>query len=163
MGRGVGPFQNIIFVLGVGPQQSSVLSSREALAMRVARCCTADDVVVQIEVLVAERGAPKYLRMDNGPELVAWALKDWCRLLGTGTCYIDPGSPWQNAFIESFNGRCRDELLNTEEFGSLLEAQVLAEAWRIEYNTYRPHSAESRKFRITEGSISGNSASLGGT
>jgi putative transposase len=115
--------------------------SREALAMRVARCCTADDVVAQIEVLVAERGAPKYLRMDNGPELVAWALKDWCRLSGTGTCYIDPGSPWQNAYIESFNGRCRDELLNTEEFGSLLEAQVLVEAWRIEYNTYRPHSA----------------------
>ncbi len=79
--------------------------------------------------------------MDNGPELVAWAIKDWCRLSGTGTLYIDPGSPWQNAYIESFNGRCRDELLNTEEFGSLLEAQVLVEAWRIEYNTYRPHSA----------------------
>lgn len=115
--------------------------SREALAMRVGRRCSADEVVTEIERLVAERGAPKYLRMDNGPELVAWALRDWCRLSGTGTCYIDPGSPWQNAYVESFNGRCRDELLNTEEFGSLLEAQVLVEAWRVEYNTYRPHGS----------------------
>ncbi len=115
--------------------------SREALAMRVGRRCDADDVVAQIERLVAERGAPKWLRMDNGPELLAWALREWCRFSGTGTCYIDPGSPWQNPYIESFNGRVRDELLNTEEFGSLLEAQVVVEAWRMEYNTFRPHSA----------------------
>ena len=79
--------------------------------------------------------------MDNGPELIAWALRDWCRLTSTGTVYIEPGSPWQNPWVESFNGRVRDELLNVEEFGSLLEARVLAETWRVEYNTYRPHSA----------------------
>ena len=79
--------------------------------------------------------------MDNGPELIAWALRDWCRLAGTATIYIEPGSPWENPFVESFNGRVRDELLNIEEFASLLEAQVLVEAWRVEYNTYRPHSS----------------------
>ena len=103
--------------------------------------CTADDVVAIIERLVAERGAPGHLRMDNGPELIAWALRDWCRLHGTTTSYIEPGSPWENPFVESFNGRTRDELLNIEEFGSLLEAQVVIEAWRVEYNTYRPHSS----------------------
>ncbi len=115
--------------------------TREALAMRVGRTCDADDVVATIEALVAQRGAPGHLRMDNGPELVAWSLRDWCRLVGTETVYIEPGSPWETPFVESFNGRARDELLNVEEFGSLAEAQVLVEAWRIEYNTYRPHSA----------------------
>ncbi len=115
--------------------------TREALAMEVARTCTSDVVVSVIERLCAERGAPGYLRMDNGPELVAWALRDWCRLSGPGTLYIEPGSPWQNAYVESFNGRARDELLNVEEFGSLIEATVIVEAWRIEYNTYRPHSS----------------------
>ena len=79
--------------------------------------------------------------MDNGPELIAWALRDWCRSAGTATAYIEPGSPWENPFVESFNGRVRDELLNIEEFGSLLEAQVVVESWRTEYNTYRPHSS----------------------
>jgi len=115
--------------------------TREALAMRVGRTCDADQVVAVIETLVAQRGAPAHLRMDNGPELIAWALRDWCRLAGTGTVYIEPGAPWQNPFIESFNGRVRDELLNVEEFGSLAEAQVVVEAWRVEYNTYRPHSS----------------------
>jgi putative transposase len=77
--------------------------------------------------------------MDNGPELLAWALRDYCRLAGTQTSYIEPGAPWENPYVESFNGRVRDELLNLEEFTSLTVAQV--EAWRIEYNTYRPHSA----------------------
>lgn len=115
--------------------------TRQALAMRVGRHCTADDVVEAIEVLVAQRGAPEHLRMDNGPELVAWALRDWCRLSGTTTNYIEPGSPWENPFVESFNGRCRDELLNTTEFFTLAEAKVIVEGWRIEYNTYRPHSS----------------------
>ena len=115
--------------------------TREALAMRVGRTCTADDVIAVIEGLVDGRGAPGHLRMDNGPELIAWALRDWCRLAGTGTIYIEPGSPWETPFVESFNGRARDELLNVEEFGSVVEAQVVVEAWRIEYNTYRPHSA----------------------
>ncbi len=115
--------------------------TRQALAMHVSRRADADTVVAVLDRLAASRGAPRYLRMDNGPELIAWALRDWCRLTSTGTVYIEPGSPWQNPWVESFNGRVRDELLNVEEFGSLLEAQVLAETWRVEYNTYRPHSA----------------------
>jgi putative transposase len=104
--------------------------TREALAMRVARNCTADDLVTIIDALVAERGAPTHLRMDNGPELIAWALRDWCRMNGTATSYIEPGSPWENPFVESFNGRVRDELLNIEEFGTLIEAQVVTEGDR---------------------------------
>jgi putative transposase len=115
--------------------------TREALAMRVGRTCTADDLVAVLAGLVTDRGAPEQLRMDNGPELIAWALRDWCRLRQTRTSYIEPGSPWENPSIESFNGRVRDELLNIEEFTSLTVAQVVIEAWRIEYNTYRPHSA----------------------
>jgi putative transposase len=115
--------------------------TREALAMRVGRRCTADDLVDVLDALVAERGAPAHLRADNGPELIAWALREWCRLSGTSTQYIEPGSPWENPYVESFNGRVRDELLNLEEFTSLTVAQIVVEAWRIEYNTYRPHSA----------------------
>jgi putative transposase len=96
--------------------------TREALAMRVGRRCDADAVVDIIEALVAERGSPAHLRMDNGPELIAFGLRDWCRLHHTTTTYIEPGSPWENPFVESFNGRTRDELLNIEEFGSVLEA-----------------------------------------
>ena len=113
--------------------------TRQALAMRVGRRCDADTVVTVVEQLVTSRGAPVHLRMDNGPEMIAWALKDWCRLAGTATAYIEPGSPWENPFVESFNGRVRDELLNVEEFGTVVEAQVLVEARRMEYNSYRPH------------------------
>jgi putative transposase len=109
--------------------------------MRVGRTCTADDLIEVLTGLAAVRGAPEHLRMDNGPELIAWALRDYCRLSETRTTYIEPGAPWENPFIESFNGRVRDELLNLEEFTSLTVAQVVVEAWRIEYNTYRPHSA----------------------
>jgi len=87
--------------------------------MRVGRTCTADDLTATLERLVGERGAPALLRTDNGPELIAWALRDWCRLAGTATGYIEPGSPWENPWVESFNGRVRDELLNLEAFGAL--------------------------------------------
>jgi transposase InsO family protein len=115
--------------------------TRKALRMDVDRSITADGVVDAIEALTRQRGVPGYLRMDNGPELCAWALRDWCRLSGLGTIYIEPGSPWENPWIESFNGRARDELLNIEEFGSLTEARVVIEDWRNEYNTWRPHSS----------------------
>jgi transposase InsO family protein len=118
--------------------------------MDVGRTCTADDIVTIIERLVAQRGAPEHLRMDNGPELIAWALRDWCRVQHTTTSYIEPGSPWENPFVESFNGRARDELLNIEEFGTLLEAQVVIEGWRVEYNT----SWVGRVPRITIGNRS---------
>jgi putative transposase len=115
--------------------------TREALVMRVGRHCSAEDLITELERLVVVYGAPASLRCDNGPELVANALREWCRFSRIGISYIEPGSPWENAYVESFNGRVRDELLNIEEFGSLLEAQVVVEAWRIEYNTYRPHGA----------------------
>jgi putative transposase len=115
--------------------------TREALSMEVTRSMGADELIEVLDRLVFERDAPRYLRMDNGPELIAWALRDWCRMSSTGTIYIEPGSPWENPFVESFNGRSRDELLNIEEFANLVEAKVIVEDWRIEYNTYRPHSA----------------------
>jgi putative transposase len=115
--------------------------SRECLAIRVGRSCTADQLIDVLVGLMRERGAPEYLRMDNGPEMIAWALRDWCRLSGTTTTYIEPGAPWENPFVESFNGRFRDECLNVEEFFDLPEAQLVVEQWRIEYNTFRPHSS----------------------
>jgi len=115
--------------------------TREALTIDVRRSITADDTVEVLDRLAARRGTPEFLRMDNGPELTANALRDWCRFSEAGTAYIEPGSPWENPFIESFNGKLRDELLNVEAFDTLLEAQVLAEDFRIDYNTYRPHSA----------------------
>jgi putative transposase len=116
--------------------------TREALAIEVARRIDADATVKALDRLVTDRGTvPRFIRCDNGPELTANALRDWCRFSGAGTCYIDPGSPWQNPYVESFGGRLRDELLAVEAFTTLLEAKVLVEDWRIEYNTVRPHSA----------------------
>jgi putative transposase len=95
-----------------------------------------------LDRIAAQRGgAPVYVRFDNGPEFVAHAIDDWCRFNGTGAMFIDPGSPWQNAWIESFNGRLRDELLNSWRFDSLLEARVIIEDHRIDYNAQRPHTA----------------------
>lgn len=116
--------------------------TREALATTAARSFTADDTTILLDKIIAETGRrPANLRMDNGPELTAAAMRDWCRFSGTDTAFIEPGSPWQNGWCESFNGRFRDELLSTEQFDTLLEAKVLAEDWRIEYNTYRPHGS----------------------
>ncbi len=116
--------------------------TREALAMVPARSINADATVETLDRIVAERGTvPEYIRCDNGPELTAHALRDWCRSAGVGTSYIEPGAPWQNPYVESFNGRLRDELLAVEQFDTLLEAQVLIEDWRIEYNSKRPHSS----------------------
>jgi putative transposase len=116
--------------------------TREALTITVDRRIDADATVAVLDRLVAERqAAPRFIRCDNGPELTANALRDWCRFTGSGTSYIEPGSPWQNPYVESFGSRLRDELLAVEAFTTLLEAQVLVEDWRIEYNTIRPHSA----------------------
>jgi len=115
--------------------------TRECPEIVVGRSIDADGVVACLERIAAVRGAPVYLRFDNGPEFIAAAVSDWCRFNGTGTVFIDPGSPWQNAWIESFNGRMRDEHLNGQQFDSLLEAQVLTEDWRIDYNINRPHSS----------------------
>jgi putative transposase len=115
--------------------------TRECPAIVVARSINADAVVATLDSLAAERGAPAFLRFDNGPEFVAHAVADWCRFNSVATVFIDPGSPWQNAWIESFNGRLRDELLNLWHFDSLREAQVLIEDWRVDYNINRPHTA----------------------
>lgn len=87
------------------------------------------------------RGVPDHVRSDNGSEFTAKVVRDWLQRIGVKTLYIEPGSPWENGYIESFNGKLRDELLNGELFYSLNEAKVLIERWRVEYNTIRPHSA----------------------
>lgn len=115
--------------------------TREALAINADRGIDADGVVEVLDRLALQRGGPHYVRFDNGPEFVAHAVSDWCRFNSAGSLFIDPGSPWQNAWIESFNGRLRDELLNSWRFDSLLEARVIIEDWRCDYNANRPHSA----------------------
>ena len=116
--------------------------TREALQMSCERRIDADQTVAVLDRLTRERGtAPEHIRCDNGPELTANALKDWCRFSGAGSAYIDPGSPWQNAYVESFNSRVRDELLAVEQFSCLAEAQVMVADWREDYNERRPHSA----------------------
>lgn len=114
--------------------------TRECLALEVRRHFKAGDVIAVLQRLVKERGAPQRLRSDNGPEFIALRLQKWLKQAGMETLYIKPGSPWQNGFEESLNNRVRDELLNVEMFGSLLEAQVLAEDWRQRYNHKHPHS-----------------------
>jgi len=93
-----------------------------------------------LEYLFLVRGKPKYLRSDNGPEFIARVVRQWLRDSEVGPLYIEPGSPWQNAYIESFNGKLRDELLNLELFLSLEEAKYVAERWRLDYNHHRPQS-----------------------
>ena len=115
--------------------------SRECLAIDVDRSIDADGVVACLDRLALERGAPAFVRFDHGPEFIAHAVADWGRFNRTDTVFIDPGSPWQNAWIESFNGRLRDEFLNGQLFDNLLEARILLEDWRIDYNLNRPHSA----------------------
>ena len=98
-------------------------------------------VLDRLAELFVHRGTPDYIRSDNGAEFTAQAVRDWLSRVGVQTAYIEPGSPWENGFIESFNGRLRDELLNGEIFDTLLEAKVLIERWRREYNTVRSHSS----------------------
>lgn len=115
--------------------------SRELLSLEVARSMTAKDVIDQLDKLVAQRGIPEFIRSDNGPEFVAKAIREWIEKKGFKTCFIKPGSPWQNAYSESFNSRFRDEFLNMELFASLTEAKVLGEEHRYKYNHQRPHSS----------------------
>jgi putative transposase len=115
--------------------------SRECLAIDVSRRITSEEVIERLAQLFVERGTPVYLRSDNGPEFVAKAVREWLGKLGVGTLYIEPGSPWENGYIESFNGKLRDELLAREVFDTLLEAKVLVARWRRHYNQARPHSA----------------------
>ena len=115
--------------------------TRECLAILVARKIKAQDVIDVLFELFIFRGIPKHIRSDNGPEFTAKAVRKWLERLGVKTLFIEPGSPWENGYIESFNGKLRDELLNREIFTTLTEAKVLIEEWRKEYNQVRPHSS----------------------
>jgi len=115
--------------------------TRECLAIHVARKISAFEVVEQLADLFLTRGIPEHLRSDNGSEFTAKIIRGWLHRLGVKTLFITPGSPWENGYIESFNGKLRDELLNREIFDTLFEAKVLAEWYRCEYNTIRPHSS----------------------
>ena len=115
--------------------------TRECLAIPVARRLRSDDVLHLLADLFVERGPPDHIRSDNGSEFTANAVRTWLGRIGVKTLFIEPGSPWENGFNESFNGKLRDELLNGEIFYTLKEAQVLIERWRHHYNTIRPHSS----------------------
>ena len=115
--------------------------TRECLSIDVARRFTSHGVLGRLADLFVERGAPDYIRSDNGPEFTAKALRKWLAGLAVKTLFIEPGSPWENGYVESFNGKLRDELLRRELFDTLLETQVLVERWRREYNAVRPHSS----------------------
>lgn len=115
--------------------------TRECLAIKVARKLKAADVTDTLSQLFISRGMPKHIRSDNGSEFIATEVRSWFRKLDLKPLYIAPGSPWENGYIESFNGKMRDELLKGETFYSLNEAKVLIEKWRKHYNTKRPHSS----------------------
>ena len=128
--------------------------TRECLSIEVDRSIDADHVVRVLDRIAAERGrAAAFVRFDNGPEFVAHAVADWCRFNDCDSVFIDPGSPWQNAWIESFNGRLRDELLNGRQWDSLLEARMIIEDWRIDYDydSDDPQALPGRLFVEREG------------
>ncbi len=115
--------------------------TRENLALRINRSITGEDVLNELSRLMGERGVPTGIRSDNGPEFIAQKVRNWLKDLGVGTLFVEPGAPWQNGYVESFNSRFRDEFLNMEIFNNIKEAQTLAAKWRKAYNEERPHSA----------------------
>jgi transposase InsO family protein len=115
--------------------------TRECLSIDVARRLSSDDVLERLSWLFVTRGVPEHIRSDNGPEFTATTVRRWLEQMGVKTLFIEPGSPWENGYVESFNGKLRDELLNGEIFYTLQEAKVLIERWRQYYNQVRPHSA----------------------
>ncbi len=121
--------------------------TRECLRIRIGRAVKATDVIYELSELFIERGAPDYLRSDNGSEFTADLIREWLGRVGVKTLFIESGSPWENGYIESFNGKLRDELLNGEIFDTILEARVITEEWRQLYNTIRPPMLEGRQKR----------------
>jgi len=115
--------------------------TRQCLAIDIGRRMNHESVLYRLTDLFTRRGIPDYIRSDNGSEFTAENVREWLQALGVKTLYIAPGSPWENGYIESFNGKLRDEVLNVEIFDTLLEAKVLIERWRQEYNHIRPHSS----------------------
>lgn len=131
--------------------------TRECLEIRVGRRMGFLEVLEALDELIAERGAPRYVRSDNGAEFIAGELQNWLRTKGITPIHIEPGSPWQNGYIESFNGKLRDECLNQELFYSRGEAQVVADWYRASYNTERPHSSLGY---LTPAQLAANSGGL---
>ncbi|MBA7480259.1 hypothetical protein ES707_15708 [subsurface metagenome] len=121
--------------------EKSLVLEKEGLAILVKRRISSPDVIDQLYELFLLRGVPEHIRSDNGSEFTSKAIRRWLSDMGVRTLFIEPGSPWENGYIESFNGKLRDELLNREIFTTLTEAQILIEQWRQEYNQVRPHSA----------------------
>ncbi len=115
--------------------------TRECLSIAVDKSIKSLDVIEEFKGLIRYQGIPTYIRSDNGPEFIAKQLERWLRFYQVGTMYITPGSPWENPYIESFNGKFRDECLNMEIFSSITEARIIIEDWRREYNEIRPHSS----------------------
>jgi transposase InsO family protein len=115
--------------------------TRECLAIEVERRADSMSVLERLAALFLERGVPDHVRSDNGSEFTAGLVRNWLQRIGVKTLFIEPGSPWENGYVESFNGKFRDECLNGEIFYTLTEAKVLIERWRREYNEVRPHSA----------------------
>jgi putative transposase len=115
--------------------------TRECLALKVSRSITSEDVIDTLAELFAMRGVPKCIRSDNGPEFIAQALRRWLKQVDVETLYIEPGSPWENGYAESFHGRLRDEFLAMEAFESLSAATRLTKEWREDYNHHRPRSS----------------------
>ena len=115
--------------------------TRECLALKVDRGITSENVIDTLSELFAMRGVPRHIRSDNGPEFIAQTLGRWLKQAGVDTLYIEPGSPWENGYAESFNGRLRDEFLAMEIFEGVRDARSLTASWRDEYNTQRPHSS----------------------
>ena len=115
--------------------------TRECLTIEVQRKLRSGDVLYAVADAMLKHGMPEYIRSDNGPEFIAVALREWFERIGVQTLFIEPGSPWENGYNESFNGKLRDELLNGEVFCSMKEARILIEQWRQHYNTVRPHSS----------------------
>lgn len=130
--------------------------TRENLAIHVRRKLKSQDILYVLGKLFVKYGPPQHIRSDNGPEFIAQAVRDWLGKLEVKTLYIEPGSPWENGYCESFNGKLRDECLNREIFYTLKEAQILVEQWRRFYNTERPHSSLGYRPPAPETFLPGN-------
>ena len=115
--------------------------TRECMAIKAARRIRSDDIMHTLTGLFTTNGVPEHIRSDNGPEFTSKAIREWLPRVGVQTLFIEPGSPWENGYCESFNGKLRDEFLNGEIFNNLKEVQILTEQWRVKYNTVRPHSS----------------------
>ena len=133
--------------------------TRGCLAIEVGRRLNSQNVLSVLAGLMLVRGVPEHIRSDNGPEFTAQAVRDWLPKVGVKTLFISPGSPWENGYTESFNGKLRDECLNVELFNDLREARILIEGWRCHYNTVRPHTSLGYKPPAPETVLSANLAS----